>query len=131
MPSFMDRECIITAAPHPAFDVYPPSRRGDDPASEADHRDGPTQSAGRSAVVRHVPCRWRSSAARVRAANRSQGIVYGSNRCPSSEPGLFLREAQLMTHQVHQVGSVGAVKNPFRTPWEILCNDLLEGLPRI
>src|SRR6266436_5768338 len=76
MPSFMDRECIITAAPHPAFDVYPPSRRGDDPASEADHRDGPRQSAGRSAVVRHVPCRWRSSAAGVRAPNRSQAVDY-------------------------------------------------------
>jgi hypothetical protein len=45
MPSFMDWECIITAAPYPAFDVYPPSRRGDDPASEADHRDGPRHPA--------------------------------------------------------------------------------------
>src|SRR5713226_7490490 len=41
------------------------ARRGADRASEADHRDSPRQSAGRSAVVRHVPRRWRSSAAGV------------------------------------------------------------------
>src|SRR5262249_48828175 len=65
-------------APLPLCDVSPPSRRGDDPASEADHHERPRQSAGRSAVVRHVPCRWRSFATGIREPNRHQAVFHDS-----------------------------------------------------
>src|SRR5262245_7391385 len=54
------------------------TRRGNDPASQANHCDSPRHPAGGSAVVWYVPRYWRSVTSGIREPNPAQAIVYDS-----------------------------------------------------